>query len=640
MFMKITARLSLYFLLFCGFHLSVNAQKHKLRDHLDSMSAFKALYFTEGRPDILRGIDSTLNNIEQYNFIQRDESEYLNLGNIGTAAYPILYDPLKRRGFQAGFDPFDLYWERLDSIRYFELKRPFTELSMNIGLRQELNFSGRHSQNIKDRFNFGIHFNRIFSVGYFQRQRATDNGFSVYGRYTTKNNRFMVLTALALNSFRVQENGGVAEDFINDRTGFITKQEASVRLLNAESFYRDIHWKIGSAYRLGYKYQVQDDDSVMQDKVQPLYSIDYYFGIGRDRYSYTDKSPDTLNYEIYYQGRDSASLQYQNRRISNEVSFRFLGFKKVAGAEGRPINIVAGVSLLHENYELSHYIYEKTFNNLSVNGYIRSNALTQKRWTYQASGTVYLSGYNLGDVEVKGGAGYNFKKLGSLQAQGFWTRRAPSWMEDHWHSCSLNFHNEFARVNTVGFNFAYTLPLGSYSLTKAEVKYYVVNNLIYWNTNNVPVQLNSAMSIFNLQVTENLAYKHFHFDNYVSLQLFSKKDLIRVPMIFTKHSFYYENYVFKRALLARIGFDVRYMTDFYANAYSPLTGQFYQQDKLKMHYLPMLDVFINLRIKTVRVFLKGNNLLQGVGTKGYYSAYMYPADERSFKFGVTWRFLD
>jgi hypothetical protein len=54
----------------------------------------------------------------------------------------------------------------------------------------------------------------------------------------------------------------------------------------------------------------------------------------------------------------------------------------------------------------------------------------------------------------------------------------------------------------------------------------------------------------------------------------------------------------------------------------------------------VVDVFINFKIRTVRVFLKGNNLLQGLGSKGYYTGYLYPADQRSFKAGVTWRFLD
>jgi hypothetical protein len=584
-----------------------------------------------------RGLDSTLNNLEEYNFIQRSESEYYNLGNTGTAAYPLLYNPIKRKGFNNGMDAFDLYWMYLDSIRYYDLKRPYTELGMNIGLRQELNFKGTHSQNITPQFNFGVQFNRIFSVGYFQHQKATVNSFSVYGRYTTKNERFSLLFAGAFNSARVQENGGVTTDYLSDAAALITKQEAFVNTTTAENFYRSIHGKITASYRLGYSYEVKVNDTTTLKKIQPMYSVEYTFGMGRDRYNYSDKSPDSLFYLDYYQGKDSAYYFMENRRIKNEVWFRFLGYKKIAGGEGKAINIVAGAGLVHENHEVKQDVYEYTTNNTSVQGYIRSNALSAKRLTYHATGAFYFSGYNIGDVEVKGGAGYAFKKLGAIRAGAVWSLRQPTWLENHYHSPRLDLTNNFSKVNTVGINASYFLP---YTRTKIEANYYIINGLIYWNKEARPVQVSPVVNVLNLQLVQNFYVKQFHLDNYVSFQYFSNTEAIRAPMVFAKSSFYYENFVFKKAMLLRVGVESRYSTDFYANAYAPLVGQFYNQDDYKMHYLPTLDVFVNFRVKTVRVFLKGNNLLQGVGIRSYYGAYLYPADERSFKGGVSWRFLD
>jgi hypothetical protein len=131
-----------------------------------------------------------------------------------------------------------------------------------------------------------------------------------------------------------------------------------------------------------------------------------------------------------------------------------------------------------------------------------------------------------------------------------------------------------------------------------------------------------------------------HLDNYFCFQKNSNNAIIRNPTFYLKNSLYYERLAFKKAMLVRIGIDSRFISSYYANAYNPLIGQFYIQDEQKMKYTPMIDVFINMKIKTVRIFLKGNNLLQGVGLRGTYNAFLYPSDERSFKFGVTWRFLD
>ena len=165
------------------------------------------------------------------------------------------------------------------------------------------------------------------------------------------------------------------------------------------------------------------------------------------------------------------------------------------------------------------------------------------------------------------------------------------------------------------------------------------SNSIYWNNEVVPQQIISTVNIFQAELTLNLAYRNVHLDNYFVYQKSSNTN-IRVPEFYLKNSLYYERPIFKKAMLFRIGLDSRFIGSYYANAYQPLLAQFYNQDILKMRYTPMIDVFINAKIKTVRIFLKGNNLLQGVGQKGSYNAFLYPSDERSFKFGVTWRFLD
>jgi hypothetical protein len=269
--------------------------------------------------------------------------------------------------------------------------------------------------------------------------------------------------------------------------------------------------------------------------------------------------------------------------------------------------------------------------------------LANKKWNYLASAQFFLSGYNLGDIDVRGGIDYNFKKAGKLYLNGVWSRQAPSWIENHYHNFSNTWDHQYKKINTIQLNAIYSNLLvhkQAKVFLKACVNYYLINNYIFWNTSSNAVQLGKALNIANASISLDLSYRHVHLDNYIMLQSSNRNDVIQMPKIFAKVSLYYESMVFKKALYASIGVDMRYFSDYYANNYNPLIGQFYLQDQLKMHYLPVLDLFVNMKVKTVRLFLKGNNLLQGIGTKGYYTGYLYPADERSFKFGVTWRFLD
>jgi len=73
----------------------------------------------------------------------------------------------------------------------------------------------------------------------------------------------------------------------------------------------------------------------------------------------------------------------------------------------------------------------------------------------------------------------------------------------------------------------------------------------------------------------------------------------------------------------------------------PATAQFYEQRIRKTGDFPIVNVFMNLRIKNVLLFLKLENLSnQFVINKYYYFTNNYPIHTTAFKFGVSWRFMD
>jgi outer membrane cobalamin receptor len=73
----------------------------------------------------------------------------------------------------------------------------------------------------------------------------------------------------------------------------------------------------------------------------------------------------------------------------------------------------------------------------------------------------------------------------------------------------------------------------------------------------------------------------------------------------------------------------------------PATGQFYLQSSEKTGNYPLLDLFVNFRIKTVRIFVRGENMLDALTpATSYFLVPNYPMPGRTLKFGIIWQFFD
>ncbi len=72
----------------------------------------------------------------------------------------------------------------------------------------------------------------------------------------------------------------------------------------------------------------------------------------------------------------------------------------------------------------------------------------------------------------------------------------------------------------------------------------------------------------------------------------------------------------------------------------PATSQFYLQDNKKYGNYLLLDFFINLKVKDVRLFFKVEHLNDGLMDVNYIQTPNYPNSGRAFKFGVSWTFYD
>jgi hypothetical protein len=165
-----------------------------------------------------------------------------------------------------------------------------------------------------------------------------------------------------------------------------------------------------------------------------------------------------------------------------------------------------------------------------------------------------------------------------------------------------------------------------------------VTDDIYWNEEALPAQYAGMQNGFAITLVQNFRFKSFYLDNEFQYQQFSVDSIITFPRFYSRHSLYFQDKLFKGALVSKLGFDIKYTADYYGPDYMPATGQFFVQHEDMLNFYPVVDIYLNIRVKSVRAFVMIQNLDKDVFVSGYFSAYRYPMPDRGLKLGIEWRF--
>ena len=116
-------------------------------------------------------------------------------------------------------------------------------------------------------------------------------------------------------------------------------------------------------------------------------------------------------------------------------------------------------------------------------------------------------------------------------------------------------------------------------------------------------------------------------------------DVLNVPEIVTRQTLYFSEHIFKKAMFIQTGFTFNYFTEYYQNDYNPLIGEFYIQHEKKIGNFPLVDFFINAKVKQTRIFLKAEHFNSAMTGYNYYSAPNYPYRDFLVRFGLVWNFF-
>ena len=155
-----------------------------------------------------------------------------------------------------------------------------------------------------------------------------------------------------------------------------------------------------------------------------------------------------------------------------------------------------------------------------------------------------------------------------------------------------------------------------------------------------PFQESGTISHLKVKYQKEFKYGKWALMNTVMYQEVTQDNqVLNLPQLVTRNSLYFSSDVFEKAMFLQTGVTFKYFTSYYMDAYNPLLGEFYIQNNEELGGYPLLDVFINAKVKQTRIYLKAEHLNSIFSEPNYYSAPNYPYRDFVIRFGLVWNFF-
>jgi hypothetical protein len=177
--------------------------------------------------------------------------------------------------------------------------------------------------------------------------------------------------------------------------------------------------------------------------------------------------------------------------------------------------------------------------------------------------------------------------------------------------------------------------------------YFLYNNYAYFSDFFTAKQASSPFNVLQIgaEKVTNLG-KHFRWYIEAYVQQKAGSAPINLPALVMRNRIAFEGHFFNNLYIAS-GFDVRYVSPYKPDEYSPFTGQFFAQNEESISNRPDVAFYLNFRIKRFRFFGEYSNLnvvkfgSSGFGFNHYnFVAPNYPALGLWLRIGIWWTFIN
>lgn len=576
-------------------------------------------------------VDTTLSIQKEYKFnmLRKDLFGLIQFANEGQTFNTLNFGLIKNNTFpDFGFKAKHFNYLEVDDIKYYSVPTPLTELYFKTVMEQGQSLDAFLTINTKPNLNFSIAYKGIRSIGKYINNISSSGNFRFTSSYFTNDKRYALNLHFTGQDISNQENGGIVtvEDFntseppYNERSSLEVYFKDAKNLLKGNRFFVDHSYKLSkdNPNSLVFTHQFNQEYKFFE-YTQNTVSARFGDSFSNSIYNKTRYNHLYNKLGVAYKTKDFGNVEFfvddnKYNYYYNSVVYDNVGNITVPNSLNDRINNLGGT-----------YTY---FANNLVAKLLITNAITNQ----SISNIEATASYKLNDDNK---FGFEYQKLNSLPNLNYLLYQS-NYIDYNW---SNNFKNE--KLN----QFKITADTKWIDLS---FNYKIVNDHLYFeNENNditilkvKPKQFENTINYVSFQVKKEIKYGKFALDNTVLYQNVDQaSNVINVPQIVTRNTLYFTDNIFKKAMQIQTGITLNYFTEYYANDYNPLLGEFYVQDQTKIGGFPMLDFFINARVRQTRIFLKAEHFNSAFTGYNYYSAPNYPYRDFMVRFGLVWNFF-
>ncbi len=591
--------------------------------NIDSLSKespygpFTTNYFTEEQiklnDTVLHFLDTIPNNFQRFDRVSLSNWQYQNLGNLGTALWPVFYQAPDNIGRQSGFSSFDPYFKSPDQIRYFNTKSPYSSVKVVFGGEGRSLVDVQFSRNIDPLWNIGFDVTTINADKQINSAGEGDRNtiswaYDLYSSYKTPNNKYHALVNFSRIRHRVNESGGIIPPEIDPTSNlFGYNDDAKIWLNNAQSSELVVNYHVYHQYKFSDLFQV---------------------------YHVLDRTTEKNKFEDASLGSESSF--FDNFLIDDGETFdgsELNVFKNEVGIKGNVNKLYYNFYLKRRSLKyIPKYLPAPGIQNENYGGGLANYKFAEN--TMASFGAEFLTGGNF-----KFDGSFNSKWLDA----SFKSRKyLPSFLVNDFFGNHYEWHNNFQSIVSQTLDSRLKLKLGTVEIFP-KLSYSTIENYVFFNTSKRPEQTEDNITILSPGLDLNLTFfKHMHFNSKMSYTLLEGDgaDNMRIPELHLNGKLYYENLLFNKVMWAQIGLDMHWQSSYFAMDYDPITQQFFLQNDFEVPSYLIADLFISFKVKRFRWFFKMTNVLQNIEAEGYFATPFYTGQKRILDFGVNWMFFD
>jgi len=579
----------------------------------------------------------TIKKEYEYNYLRKDIFGLLPFANEGQTYTVLDYGSKKLAAYpELGHSGKHFNYLQIDDIKYYSVATPITELYFKTVMEQGQSVDAFIAVNTSERFNMSVAFKGLRSLGKYINQLSSTGNFRFTTSYNTLNKRYYLNLHFTGQDFLNGENGGITTlaDFESEDPAFQNRARLEVYLKDAKSFMKGKRYFFDHNFRINAK------------KGNNNLYLTHQFTYENKFYEYNQKTlaSTVVNTQILRFGDAyvSGGINDQSRynRMHNKVGaiyenallgkfqffaedYRFNYFYDkvlildsgiIPGSLSDEINTVGGQYEYRKNKWNGVFTYSNSISNQSLTNFnaqlkYQINTKNELQFQYQMLNKIPDHLYNLHQSSFIGyNWYYDFKneKINNLEVIA----------KTQWFNASM----QISSLNDYLF----------FSNDATDPQQQIVT----------PKQYDKTINYLSVKISREFKWWKLALDNTVLYQQVDQEDdVLNVPQIVTRNSLYYTDYFFKKALYLQTGFTFNYFTKYYANDYNPVLAEAFVQNTLEIGEFPMVDFFVNARIRQTRIFFKVEHLNSRMTGNTFYTAPNYPYRDFMIRFGLVWNFF-